>query len=100
MSGGNWNYIQNQLIAVIDDITDVIEKNGKKVKNRTFEWEDEYYSEYSEETIKRFKEARLNIAEAREHIQRLDWLFYDDDGENSYLEKLDKNLKKIRKKYS
>ena len=100
MSGGNWDHMQYQFTRVINDITDVIEKNGKKRENRTFEWENEYYFKYSEETIKKFKEARLNIAEAQEHIQRLDWLFSDDDGEDNYLERLDDNLEEIREKYS
>lgn len=100
MSGGNWDYMQYQFTRVINDITDAIEKNGKKREDRDFEWQSEYYFEYSEETIKKFKEARLSIAEAQEHIQRLDWLFSDDDGEDSYLKRLDDNLKEIREKYS
>lgn len=109
MSGGHWDYIQYRLTEVIENITDDIRNNGKKkdIKSLDFyerKWieeypEEAYHYKYPDEVIEKFKEARLCIAEAQEHIQRLDWLFSGDDGDDSYLERLESGLKEIREKY-
>lgn len=109
MSGGHWDYIQYRFSQVIEDITDAIENSGKKKDLRILdEWDRQwikshpdaaYNHKHPDEVIQKFKEARLCIAEAQEHMQRLDWLFSDDDGEESYLDRLEENLKEIRKKY-
>ena len=106
MSGGRWDYIQNRLEYVVEDITNLINNNGKKkdvsdLEKWEIDWikkypEDAYHYKYTDEVIKRFKEARLSIAEAQEHIQRLDWLLCGDDGEDSYIDRLDENLNNIR----
>lgn len=109
MSGGRWDYMQNRLDYVIEDITNLINRNGKKkdvsdLESWEIDWikkypEDAYYYKYPDEVIQKFKEARLSIAEAQEHMQRLDWLLCDDDGNESYISRLENNLKKIKKRF-
>lgn len=106
MSGGRWDYIQHRLEYVIEDITNLINNNGKKkdvsdLEKWEIDWikkypEDAYHYKHTDEVIKRFKEARLSIAEAQEHVQRLDWLLCGDDGEGSYIDRLDENMNDIR----
>ncbi len=99
MSGGHWDYLQFRFSQVIEELTDIIDWNGQKRAWKTNDWDSDYHDDYPEEVIQKFKEARLSIAEAQEHMQRLDWLFSCDDDEKSYLKRLEENLKEIRKKY-
>ena len=81
MSGGHWDYVQSRLTEVIEDITSKIKNNGKKKDLESLgrwdiEWiekypEHAYHHKYPDELIEKFKEARLIIAEAQEHMQQL-----------------------------
>lgn len=51
--------------------------------------------EYSEETIKEFKNAIRTLRMAQVYAQRVDWLICGDDGEESFHERLAEDLAKI-----
>lgn len=106
MSGGHWEYIQYRFTDIAEDIDQLIEKNGKpKTKEelkeegwRDPDWykkypEDLNHYKYPEEVIEQFKKASEAVRIAQIYIQRIDWLLSGDDGEESFLERLNKELK-------
>jgi len=104
MSGGHWDYIQYRFTDISEDIKSLIDKNGKeKAKNELDhlrydpDWyekypEDKFHYKYSDKTIEEFKNAYNTIKKAQIYIQRLDWLLSGDDGEDSFLKRLKKEL--------
>lgn len=54
-----------------------------------------YQPEYSEETIKEFKNAIRTLRMAQVYAQRADWLICGDDSEESFHERLAEDLAKI-----
>lgn len=54
-----------------------------------------YQPEYSEETIKEFKNAIRTLRMAQVYAQRVDWLICGDDGEESFHERLAEGLSEI-----
>jgi hypothetical protein len=110
MSGGRFDYIQNRLPDVAEHIENVIERNGKIKTNdeikleswHSLDWyekypEDLHHYKYPDEVIEEFKKGVEIIKKAFIYIQRIDWLLSDDDGEETFLERLNKELKKIQK---
>ena len=108
MSGGHWEYIQHRFTDIAEEIDELVEKNGKpktekELKEETWrndEWYEKYpedlnHHEYSDEVIKQFKSASVMVKIAQIYIQRMDWLLSGDDGEDSFLKRLDKDLKKL-----
>ena len=109
MSGGHWNYLQYRLTDVAEDIDKLIEQNGKpkteeELKEETWrdeDWynkypEDRYYYEYDEDVIEQFKKAAHAIRIAQIYMQRMDWLLSGDDGEESFLRRIDEDLKELQ----
>ena len=93
MSGGHFNYNQYLLNEIIDEIDQLVHVNGKY---RTDDYGYDITQHYSEETIKRFKEAAIAVRKAFVYIHRIDWLVSDDDGEESFHERLNEELEKIK----
>jgi hypothetical protein len=109
MSGGHWEYIQYRFTDVAEDIDKLIENNGKlkseeQLKEERWhddEWyekypEDRYHHEYPAEVIEQFKKAAEAIKIAQVYIQRMDWLVSGDDGEESFLRRIDEDLKQLQ----
>ena len=109
MSGGHWNYLQYRLTDVAEDIDELIEKNGKpkseeQLKEESWydeDWynkypEDRYYYEYDEDVIEQFKKAAHAIRIAQIYMQRMDWLLSGDDGDESFLRRIDEDLKELQ----
>lgn len=109
MSGGHWDYIQYRFSDVVEDIKNLVEKNGKlktdeEIKRDSYlysDWfekfpEDKYHYKYPEEVIKEFKEGFEIISKAQIYMQRIDWLLSGDDSEESFLERLNEDLNKLK----
>jgi hypothetical protein len=109
MSGGHWEYIQYRFTDVAEDIDKLIENNGKlkseeQLKEERWhddEWyekypEDRYHYKYSDEVIKQFKASSMMIKIAQIYMQRMDWLLSGDDGEESFLRRIDEDLKQLQ----
>jgi len=97
MSGGAFDYKQYEIGYIADSIEQVIINNGKKREHRE-SWEGEFYYEYPPEVIEKFKEAVSKIREAQVYAQRVDWLLSGDDGEESFMKRLNEDLENLRTK--
>ena len=107
MSGGHWEYIQHRVSDIAEDIDELVEKNGKpKTKEELDEswydpgWYEKYpedlnHYEYNDQVIEQFKKAAEAIRIAKVYIHRIDWLLSGDDGEETFLERIDEDLKKL-----
>jgi len=69
MSGGHFDYQQNRLSYIAEELEDEIELNT--------------YG-YSENTIKCFKETVSALRRTYEMVRRVDWLLSGDDSEESF----------------
>lgn len=107
MSGGHFDYDQYKIGYIADKIENQIERNGrpktreelKEEHWRGDEWykkypEDLNHHKYSDEVIERFKEAVELLRKAQVYAHRIDWLLSGDDGEESFLKRLNEELKK------
>lgn len=110
MSGGHWNYNQNRLTEVIEDVKGLVIRNGREktkdeLRNSGYydpeyyeKWpEEKYHPEYLPEVIEEFKKGIEIIAQAQIYMQRLDWLLSGDDGEETFLERLKEDLDNLKK---
>ena len=109
MSGGRWEYIQYRFTDVAEDIDKLIEQNGKpkskeELKERGWygaDWYEKYpedlnHCRYEDEVLEQFKKASNAIKIAQVYVQRMDWLLSGDDGEESFLRRIDEDLKKLK----
>lgn len=104
MSGGHFDYKQYQIQEIRDSIERELNNQGRK-KPKSELWSgDDYYEKYPEElnypTLRKdieekFKEAVKILKQAEIYIQRIDWYLSGDDGEDSFIERLNKELKQI-----
>lgn len=106
MSGGYWGYREYVLSDIENTIKNLIENNGKlKSDEELYEYnswtnkdwyekypEEKYHTKYSEKVIKEFKKALKVIKKSNIYIGRLDYLLSGDDSEESFLERLNKEL--------
>jgi hypothetical protein len=108
MSGGRFQYKQYEINYIADQIEHEVLTNGKKKTDdelkeegwRDPDWykkypEDLYHYEYPKEVIEKFKEAVIVLRKAAVYAQRVDWLLSGDDGEETFLERLKKDLDKL-----
>ena len=108
MSGGRFEYKQYDMNYIADQIEHEVLTNGKKKTDdelkeegwRDPDWykkypEDLYHYEYPKEVIEKFKEAVIVLRKAAVYAQRVDWLLSGDDGEETFLERLKKDLDKL-----
>lgn len=104
MSGGSLcNYDQYKIGYIADEIEQLIIKNGKpKRKEDRYSWDEEgiLYSDYSPKEIQKFQEALLVLRIAEVYAHRVDWLVSGDDGENSFHQRLENDLKEVKAKYT
>jgi hypothetical protein len=108
MSGGAFDYNQYKIGYIADQIDEVIVKNGlektpEELKEHWIDpdWykkypEDLFHYKYPDEVIEKMKDAVKALKIAQEYAQRVDWLLSGDDGEESFLSRLEENLKKIK----
>lgn len=89
MSGGHFDYNQHRILDIIDSVERLIETNGKSSDNDS-------YREYSDDIIQRFELGLTYLKIAHVYAQRIDWLVSGDDGEESFLKRLDEDLRNLK----
>lgn len=88
MSGGYFEYKQYQ----IQDIIDTLEETKVKIEN-----DEEYYQyDKKKELLQEVSNGLDYLNLAQIYTQRLDWLFSEDDDEDSFFERLEEELGKFR----
>jgi hypothetical protein len=108
MSGGHFDYKQWHITEIADGVERIIKNNGRKKTNEELkdehwngpDWyerypEDLYHHKYPDEVIGKFKESLTILRQAAVYAQRIDWLLSGDDGEESFLERLEKELSEL-----
>jgi len=108
MSGGAFNYDQYKIGYIAESIEQEIRNSGKpKTREELKEerWRDDawyekypeelYHYKYSDEVIKQFKLAVRYLKMAQIYAHRVDWLLSGDDGEESFLERLNEDINKL-----
>jgi hypothetical protein len=107
MSGGAFDYKQYELRYIAGQIEQTIVRNGlEKTKEELKEegWEDpdwyekypedKFYYKYPDDVIEKMKEGVEILKKAEIYAQRIDWLLSGDDGEESFLSRLEEDLNK------
>ena len=70
MSGGHFNYLQNSMNRVAEEVLDLIRDN--------------YFDEVSAEVVDKIITTHGALIKASKMLQRLDWFVSGDDGEESF----------------
>lgn len=96
MSGGFFDYSQhrfeNDFVYPFIEKLKIFEEYRKNGIVDEEEWEQVFANELSEETMNEFRKAALIMKMAVVYAQRIDWFLSGDDGEESFLERLHKEL--------
>lgn len=92
MSGGHFSYQQYNIWQIAEEIQNVIDNNNDESLN---EWGDRRGRGYSPEVIAKLQEGVRALKTAYVYAHRIDWLLSDDDGEESFLKRLEKELREI-----
>lgn len=87
MSGGHFDYVQYQ-------INEAAEELGKIIQDAESNDGDKRYH-YSKETLDIFKRAAAQLAMAGCALHRIDWLVCCDDGEDTFHERIAKDITKL-----
>ena len=105
MSGGYFDYQQYRITDIADSIQSELDKQGTpKPKDELWDTED-YYEKHPEELNHftypiaiqgRMKEGIAILKIASVYAQRIDWFLSGDDGEESFLKRLDEELNCIK----
>lgn len=110
MSGGAFDYIQYRFTDIIDSIQKIIDNNGRaktreELKEeywRGGDWyekypEDKFHYKYPDDIVDEFKKGIHYLKMAQIYTQRIDWLISGDDGEDSFRERLKKDIENLNK---
>jgi hypothetical protein len=90
MSGGHFDYAQYHMECIADEIERLVADNESLKRD---EYGDFIGQHYPSLIIERFKEAAHTTRQAQEMAQRVDWLVSDDDGEESFMTRWDREVR-------
>ena len=93
MSGGFFDHSQYTLNQIVTDIEDEIYYNDSEEVN---EYNEKRGNGFSEDTMQEFKLAVWYLKQALVYTQRVDYLLSGDDGEETFHERLKKDLEKLK----
>ena len=96
MSGGHFNYDQYKFGYIADEVEQLIRDNGSDEKDQ---WGYNKHSTFDEKTIDKFVEGLLIMRMAQVYAQRIDWLVSGDDGEDSFHNRLKKDIQDLQESH-
>ena len=118
MSGGAFDYKQQLIEMIADDMEQKIIQAGREIPEDVLkkEWypygygygydyyharktQKETYPDYTPKTIAIMKRAVYVLRMAFIYVQRIDWMLSGDDGEEDLVERLKEELDELRTKY-
>lgn len=85
MSGGHFDYKQYAITDIIESIESIIQNNTNQ--------SNDFENRFSEKTIQEFKNAIKYLTLAKIYSHRIDWLISGDDGEETFHERLNEELR-------
>ena len=104
MSGGHFDYVDRYIDDIANEIEDIYNRQGQK-RDKDELWNTkEYYEKYPEETFYEtfspIVQAKLLLAvralkEAYIYARRIDYFLSGDDGEDSFIERLNEELSEL-----
>lgn len=106
MSGGFFEYKQYHIEEIADSIERVITRQGKEKHEDDLSWGEEFYNKYPEERYyltysdvvnEKMKEAVKQLRIASIYVKRIDWFLSGDDAEDSFIERLENDLKLVNR---
>lgn len=89
MSGGHFDYNQYKIEYIADEVEQMIYSNDSQERD---EWGDPKGYGFSAETVVEFRKALYYLKMAQIYTQRIDWLVSGDDSEESFHQRLEKDL--------
>ena len=92
MSGGHFNYKQYDIGHIADEVEQIIIDNDS---NEEDEYGDIEGYHFTPEIIDEFKQGLKILRQAQVYAQRIDWLVSGDDGLDSFLKRLQHDLKQL-----
>jgi len=90
MSGEHFDCKQHRIDRIAADIENLIRDNND---NRILPWGVTVGRHYTPETIRRFKVAVTALRMAGKMANRIDYLVSEDDGEETFLQRWDEDLR-------
>jgi len=107
MSGGHFDYDQHKISYIADRIERDLKKMGT-LKNKEDLWsrkefydeypEEKYYPTYPPEVVEKMKEGVKILKLAAIYAHRIDYFLSGDDGDESFLRRLQEDIEKINDK--
>lgn len=106
MSGGHFDYVQNRIGDIADEIESILENQGKAKDKKELYASLDYYRDYPEEKLyytypekvqEKMREAIKSLKIAQIYAQRVDLMLSGDDSEETFLERLEEDLKELNK---
>jgi len=91
MSGGTFDYSQYRIIDIIETIQSHINRQGEKID---YQYGDEHQI-FQPEVLKRLQDAIECLKKAYVYAQRVDRFLAGDDGDETFIWRLDKELKEL-----
>ena len=92
MSVGCFDYIQYRINDIADEVKGLIETNNDATLD---EWGGRVGNFYDDEVIAHFLDGLKVLEKAAIYTQRIDWLVCGDDGPESFIERLQSDLKGV-----
>lgn len=92
MSGGHFDYNQHRITEIADEIQRLVDENNDQSLN---EWGEPVGLGFSADTIEQFENAVQVLQLAHVFAQRIDWLMSGDDGEETFHQRLEKDLTEL-----
>ena len=104
MSGGRFNYDQRRIKSIAEEIEEYLDDMGKEKDDVDSLTMYAFYLKYPEARYNRvesdivqekMREAIKALKVAHIYAQRVDWYLSGDDGEESFLSRLEQELKEV-----
>ena len=101
MSGGHFDYQQYKINEIADSIERELHRQGKEKPKEELYDDNEYFDKYPDEKYyytypeivqEKMKEAVRQLKIAAVYAQRVDWFLSGDDGEESFIKRLEDDL--------
>ena len=100
MSGGHFDYYQYHIREIAESIQEELDQQGQAIPKSSLRYgysdqEQLFYETYSPKVQEIFIEAVKALKTAYVYAQRIDWFLSGDDGEESFLKRLEDELKEL-----